>query len=238
MEPLRIVLQTAPGGSAGPSSLAEWLGLTLQLLAIAVSVVALIRTRRSEERNQEQLQRQEEENQKRFRQQEEVSQRRFQLQEERNQQRFEEQLMQSSRIAAAHLRPLLALETEAHGDRKSLTLCNYGAGPSLITWLDWRRETDSGQVIASSHDLGKLVDMEGLPFEQLSDFNRSHYVAAKDSEVVIKLTKEALLSQGGRSHEEADRILRKLEEIIDEITLEVTYEDVLGNVIAERARLV
>jgi hypothetical protein len=153
--------------------------------------------------------------------------------EERNQQRFEEQLQEAHRIAAGNAKPILALSVEAYGYRKSLILHNHGPGTAVVTHMLAIR-TDTG---VNSRELADLVETEGRPFEELSSFSEPYYLAGKDKEVLIRLTKEALVEAGHKTPRQADEMLVQLEDEIDVIELEVSYEDTIGNKIAERLRL-
>lgn len=151
--------------------------------------------------------------------------------ESRNQRRFERQLELSSQVAAANARPLLALSYEGYGDRKGIILQNHGPGTAVITDLWCHRGERRSKDLADIFDLGW-----GIPFEELSGFpDGTYYVPGKSSEVLVRLTYKALDEAGKK--EEAHHLLEKLERQIDEFSMVVSYQDVLGNKIEKDARL-
>jgi hypothetical protein len=144
--------------------------------------------------------------------------------ERRNQIRFQEQLDLSRRIAEANIRPLLSLTAKTYVDRKGLELENLGTGTAVITKLTFQR----GKHIAS--DILDVLDLE--VDVEWDDFTSSiSNIPSKTSENLVELSEEKLLEQG-ISKSKAAALLEKLAGQIDEIKLTVTYEDVLGNVIA------
>jgi hypothetical protein len=151
--------------------------------------------------------------------------------ETRNQKRFERQLELSSKVAAASARPLLALAFEGYGDRKGIILQNHGPGTAVITDLWCCRGQQRSKDLAELFDLGW-----GIPFEELSGFpDGTYYIPGKTSEVIVRLTQKDLEEAGKKN--EASQLLEELERQIDEFSMVVTYQDVLGNEIARDAQL-
>jgi len=151
--------------------------------------------------------------------------------ETRNQKRFERQLELSSKVAAASAKPLLALSYEGYGDRKGIILQNHGPGTAVITDLWCCRGERRSKDLADLFDLGW-----GIPFEELSGFpDGTYYVPGKTSEVILRLTQAALEEAGKRN--EAGELLVELERQIDEFSMVVSYQDVLGNEIGRDVQL-
>jgi hypothetical protein len=151
--------------------------------------------------------------------------------EARNQRRFERQLELSAKVAAAGAKPLLALSYEGYGDRKGIILQNYGPGTAVITDLWCYRGERRSKDLADLFDLGW-----DIPFEELSGFpDGTYYVPGKTFEVILRLTQEALEEAGKK--DKASQLLEELERQIDEFSMVVSYQDVLGNEIARDAQL-
>ncbi|MGH9966406.1 MAG: hypothetical protein ACREBG_01025 [Pyrinomonadaceae bacterium] len=153
--------------------------------------------------------------------------------ERRNQIRFKEQLDLSRRIGEANIRPLLAVTVSGYVDRKALELENHGAGTAVVRELAFRR---------GKHTATDVLDL--MEFEQeieWDDFitgleNSTLYIRPNSSEMMIELTQDHLLEQGF-SEDEAATVLKELEKQIDEVRVTVTYDDVLGNVVAKKEQL-
>lgn len=152
--------------------------------------------------------------------------------ERRNHERFQQQLDLSRRVAEGNARPLLALSISAYDDHKALELTNHGSGTAVISNVVIRRGKRTAGSVPDVLDLGR-----DIVWNDFTDFGDSIvYVPPRASEVLIDLTYDHLIEQGF-SEEDAASQLEELEQQIDEIRVSVTYEDVLGNVIAEDEEL-
>ncbi|MEA2328746.1 MAG: hypothetical protein QOE68_3705 [Thermoanaerobaculia bacterium] len=148
--------------------------------------------------------------------------------ESRNQRRFQQQLESSKRIAEANIRPLLALTISGYLDRKALELVNLGTGTAVIRSISFSR----GDLVA-----GSVPDVLDLSREVIwNDFTELEdvieYLPAKGVDTLVELTLDHLIAQG-LTEAEATELMEELESQIDEVRVSVTYDDVLGNVIAE-----
>ncbi|MEA2339310.1 MAG: hypothetical protein QOE82_3317 [Thermoanaerobaculia bacterium] len=152
--------------------------------------------------------------------------------ENRNQIRFRKQLALSKRIADANIRPLLALTISGYTDRKAMELVNHGMGTAVIRNISLSR----GDLIASKVpdllDLGREVVWND--FTELDDV--IEYLPSKGVDVLVLLTFDRLTKQG-LTETEATAVMEMLESQLDEVKVTVTYDDVLGNVIAEDEQL-
>lgn len=152
--------------------------------------------------------------------------------ENRNQLRFQQQLEFSKTIAEANVRPLLALTISAYEDRKAVELVNHGSGTAVIREIVFKR---------GEHVAGNIPDVLDLTYEVVwNDFTELddtlEYLPAKGIDVLIELTHERLMDYDF-SEEDASEALEELEKQLDEVKVIVTYDDVLGNVIAEAEQL-
>jgi hypothetical protein len=152
--------------------------------------------------------------------------------EHRNQVRFQQQLDFSKSIAEANVRPLLALTISAYLDRKALELVNHGSGTAVITNIVFRRHDREASCVVDVIDLGRQVVWDD--FTELED--TIEYLPSKASDTLIELTTERLTEQG-ITESEAEALMGNLESQLDEVKVIVTYEDVLGNIIAEAEQL-
>jgi hypothetical protein len=150
--------------------------------------------------------------------------------ERRNQERFESQLAESARIAAATVRPLLALEYEGYPTRVSIILRNHGTGAAVIRKFQCTRGKADSTTLGDLFNLGR----ENVPFDEITDLPEPKYVPPQSAETLVRLRAEALIASGV-SGDEALGLLHKLDTQINDFTMRVWYEDVLGNVIAEGA---
>jgi hypothetical protein len=152
--------------------------------------------------------------------------------ERRNQIRFEQQLELSRRIATANVRPLLARTVSGYLDRKALELSNHGAGTAILRKVTFRRGKRSA---ASVLDLLELE--QAVVWDDFTELGSSiSYIPAKTSETIVELTQDHLLGQGF-SARAAAALLEELEKQLDEVQVTATYNDVLGNMIAENEEL-
>ena len=152
--------------------------------------------------------------------------------EHRNQLRFQQQLEFSKSIAEANVRPLLALTISAYLDRKALELVNHGSGTAVITNIVFRRGDREASCVADLIDLGREVVWDD--FTELED--TIEYLPSKASDTLIELTLERLAEQD-LTEVDAEALMEDLESQLDEVKVTVTYEDVLGNIIAEAEQL-
>lgn len=152
--------------------------------------------------------------------------------ENRNQIRFQQQLEASKRIAEANIRPLLALTVSGYLDRKALELVNHGTGTAVIRKISFSR----GDLVACSVPDVLELSREVIwnDFTDLEDV--VEYLPAKGVDTLVELTLDRLIDQG-LAETEAANLMEELEAQIDEILVTITYDDVLGNVIAEDEQL-
>jgi len=152
--------------------------------------------------------------------------------EQRNQYRFEQQLDFSRRIAEANIRPLLALTTSAYLDRKALELVNHGAGTAVVTNIVFRRGDQSAASIQDVLQLSQNVIWND--FTELDDV--VEYLPPRTTDVLVELTLDHVIAQG-IPERQAIKLMEELEQQLDETKVIVTYEDILGNLIAEDEQL-
>jgi hypothetical protein len=154
--------------------------------------------------------------------------------ERRNQRRFERQLELTTKIATANIKPMLAVSVDGYIDNKGVTLSNYGPGTAVITSLGFSKGKQRSQ------DMSELIEFDtdqDVIWDECPSFDdKPYYIPSKSSEDLLRLTLERLI-EDGFSEDEAVSLLEVLEQQIDEIKIIVTYEDVLGNKIAEKERL-
>jgi len=152
--------------------------------------------------------------------------------EHRNQLRFQQQLEFSKSIAEANIRPLLALTVSGYLERKALELVNHGSGTAVVTAITFKR---GDREAASVPDVIELSDdVVWNDFTLLED--AIEYLPSKASDTLIELTYDHLIGQGF-SKSAAAALMEELEAQLDEVKVTVTYEDVLGNVIADAEQL-
>jgi hypothetical protein len=152
--------------------------------------------------------------------------------ERRNQKRFERQLELTNKIASANVKPLLAVSFEGYIDIKGMALDNHGPGTAVVTNLQFHRGK------RGSKDLSELIDFdeEVIWNECPSYSDEPVYIPGKSSEVLLRLTLDRL-TEDGMSEKRALELLESLEAQMDEISIVVSYEDVLGNKIDDGKRL-
>jgi hypothetical protein len=153
--------------------------------------------------------------------------------ERRNQMRFKEQLDLSRRVAKANVRPLLAVTVSAYVDHKALELENHGAGTAVIRKLAFRRGKRTATNVLDLMDFEQEIVWDDFVTE-IDD--SVLYIRPESSEMMIELTQDRLLEQGF-SERDAAALLEDLEKQIDEVRVTVTYDDVLGNVVAKNEQL-
>lgn len=152
--------------------------------------------------------------------------------ERRNHERFQKQIDQSERLAKAAVRPLLGLEVSGYEDSKAIVLQNHGMGTAVIQKIEFRL----GRRKAAS-----VPDLLELPREVTwNDFllagDAELYVRSQGEITLIEIERDHLLEQGF-SPGDADAILEVIEEQLDRLRVVVSYGDVLGNQLAESARV-
>lgn len=153
--------------------------------------------------------------------------------EHRNHVRFKQQLHLSERIAKANVRPLVALTLSGYLNKAGLELENHGAGTAVISDISFHLGTRTGSSVPRVLDLKHNVE-----WNDFTDYEDSTptYLPAKSTETLVELTLENLLRQGF-TKDQATVTLKRVESQLDEVCMKITYEDVLGNVIAKNELL-
>lgn len=95
-------------------------------------------------------------------------------------------------VAAASVKPLLAIETDGFENAKGVILVNHGLGTAIITKITVAR----GAHFADNNNIADLMYNEGTPpsFDNYSSFTPGHkqYIDAGMRLYLAKLTDEAL----------------------------------------------
>lgn len=146
--------------------------------------------------------------------------------ERRARQRFQQQLDRETRIAHANLKPLLAVYPSKFINHKAVRLENYGLGTAVITSISF---SENGRVV-QHRNLAKLFS---LPHSPVWDYfwtfrEKVYYVRSGEKIIMVELTMKNLLGQGF-DESTALSILKNWQEQLNKITIDISYEDILGN---------
>jgi hypothetical protein len=107
-------------------------------------------------------------------------------------------------------------------------LTNHGVGTAVIRKVTFRRgkrtATNAADLLELKRDVvwDDFTDYKSGPF----------YLPSKETETLVELSLEGLIDQDIPEDKAVD-LMGQLETQLDEIDVVLTYEDVLGNVIAE-----
>jgi hypothetical protein len=144
--------------------------------------------------------------------------------ENRAAKRFQADIALQERIAKANLRPLLAVFTAEFTDNKGIVLLNAGIGTAVITDIVFSKDSKTARSVSHLFDLP-----EGIQWDNSWYFRpRKHYLSAGKSIDLVRLTASNLLRQG-ISETELKRILDAWQDQMPGISVNIKYEDVLGN---------
>ena len=138
--------------------------------------------------------------------------------------RFDAQIALQRKVAAANVRPILAIFTSEFVDNKGIVLSNAGIGTAVITSIVF---------IKGNQEVQSMPLLFNLPANVLWDnywtfSSQKHYLIAGKSIDLIRLS-ASNLSRQGFSETEIANILNAWQEQVSGITIKITYEDVLGN---------
>jgi hypothetical protein len=155
--------------------------------------------------------------------------------EKRAHQRFQEQLDRDGEIAQMNLKPLLDVYPTNRQDRKAVTLGNYGLGPAKITARpsyskDGRVEHEKlSELISFQKEKNKSGQLKQPTRWTSWAFRKDTYFVRPGQEIpLFDFTEKILLAQDF-DEKTARRILDNCREQLTNITIDIIYEDILGN---------
>jgi hypothetical protein len=142
--------------------------------------------------------------------------------ENRAAKRFEEGLKLQERLAVANIQPRLVFRVETGIHFRRILMRNTGLGTAVIKKLLFRRDSWEGADIASVLDMSRKFD-----FDRIFNAERTDVKAREDIELLV--LSELNLAAQGLMPVEIEEIFQLLDKQIANITIDVTYEDILGN---------
>ena len=152
------------------------------------------------------------------------------LTDHRSEERLQEQLKQSEKIAVANIRPLLTIRIENTINAanklvgKEIILENRGIGTAVIT-----------KAIASNglDDAGTIPELLEFSNQYVFDYyftmGSGQYLGATHKLTLAKMTHESLVKSAKIKPIKALETLQEFDEQLENIVLEIEYEDVMGN---------
>ena len=142
----------------------------------------------------------------------------------RTRRHFEAQLELSQKVAAANVKPIVALFTMEYLDKKGIILSNAGVGTAIITNIEFYRDSQSAKNLAHLFQLPEQVIWD----KHWTFLQSKFYLKAGQDLVILKLSSSNLQKQGF-DEQETRKILDSWKNQLEGIEINITYEDVLGN---------
>lgn len=132
-------------------------------------------------------------------------------------------------VAAAHVKPLLAIETEEFEDHKSVKLVNHGHGTAVMTHILIAKHGKADPINRLANLMYTSRETE-LMWNQSIYFTpgQTQYLDAGKSLDLVLLTEEFLEGEN-LSTEEIEQVLADWKKELSGISIEIVYEDVLRN---------
>ncbi len=144
--------------------------------------------------------------------------------EKRSAERFQKQLSQSNEFAKANIRPLLSLGSSGFTGIKFVGLQNDGLGTAVITKINFIKNEKSALNLADLFEFKTKVIWDNFYVFSNSNF----FLRAGEDVTLINLTVDSLKQQGYKDLETA-QIMKDFDSQLKSITIQIEYEDLLGN---------
>lgn len=145
--------------------------------------------------------------------------------ERRNQERFEQQMMHSSKIAEANIRPLLSIKSSGFMGEKAFVLYNDGLGTSVINKIVFIR---SGVEKYNLADHFSFVDP--IIWNNFYVFNEFETYLKSGESITLLHLNSGNLERQGYDKSQIEHIFQEFEKQQEEITIHIESKDLLGNI--------
>lgn len=144
----------------------------------------------------------------------------------RAEKRFKSEIELQKKIAKANLRPILTTikSDKSYMDGKYITLKNAGVGTAVIKSISFSRGQKAVRNLSLLFNLSYTID-----WEYFWSFGRQNYYIEANTKIYLIGTSAENLRKQGFSRQKITKILNEIEEQMSGITIEIAYEDVLGN---------
>lgn len=144
--------------------------------------------------------------------------------ENRNQERFEKQMLQSSIIAEANIKPLLSIKSSGFIGEKAFILSNDGLGTSLITNIYFQKNGVIKYNLADHFNF----DVQ-IIWNNFYVFTESEtYLKAGENITLLHLNDSNLENQG-LNKSQIEKILAEFEKQKNGISIYIESKDLMGN---------
>ncbi|MCB9421825.1 MAG: hypothetical protein H6667_18640 [Ardenticatenaceae bacterium] len=146
--------------------------------------------------------------------------------EKRSNKRLELQIEREEKIARANIQPFISILHSKYDNSQTIALRNHGIGTAIITDISMAK---NGQKAKK-----RIIELYKLPknvvWRKFRTFRGGRIFLSAGGEIILaKITSEVLTKDKIFSQEEASEIIRSFQRQSEGITIEVTYEDMLGN---------
>jgi hypothetical protein len=138
------------------------------------------------------------------------------------------------KVAAANIKPLLAIETDEYENMKGVILVNHGIGTAVITKIVI---TKNGET--DPEDMNKLVNFMyqdidekwDFTWDYFSEFTPGHkqFIDAGMKLYLAKLSEDDLAAKSKLKKTELRKIFNDWDNQLSGVRIYIEYEDILGN---------
>lgn len=133
-------------------------------------------------------------------------------------------------VAAAHVKPLLAIETEEYKNEKGVVLVNHGLGTAVISLISIAKEGVLQEEDEQINLDTLMYDTEEVIWDEVASFTpkQTQYLEAGKRLYLVRLTEGTLKSERIPARR-AKQLLNQFMNELSGVKIHIQYEDVFGN---------
>lgn len=138
---------------------------------------------------------------------------------------FHSQQQSADLVAHANIKPLLDTLGEKTEDSRSIAIINYGIGSAIITNVKFARKSDGKW---SNCCIADLFDHKVMHDQVFTFLSGDSYLEPGGKILLLSITRNHLEDDHGLDSSQINRMLRSWDAQIANITVKISYTDVLG----------